>query len=937
MVLVAAGRLYTGWPFLRLSCGGITCKPGPPALPVADYGLQRTLVSSAFRLQPPRKSLSLCTASALASTHPSLSRLCPYIRNHSTAASHITMASFTPPSPPDDQANYRLPTSVKPTHYNLTVRTDLVNSKFDGTVEILLDVNTETSTVVLNTADLNIGEVSLFSEALRLEQTHPSRAFDSGLERGSFTFATSLPAKSKAQLKIAFDGDLTSNMLGYYRSSGGNEDKTKYYSLTQFEPTAARRAFPCWDEPLLKATFDITLISRADTVNLSNMPVISEEIYKPGLPQDNSWLSKKFASLSIDDPAEQWKVTQFATTPPVSTYLVAYANGHLKYLESSYRSPLSGKVRPLRIYGTHDYLVCAICPRCEAEGAPNYEQVFDIEYPLPKLDTLVAHDFDSGAMENCAFLLDPEKADLRAKKLVASTQSHEVAHMWFGNITTMAWWDNLYLNEGFATLCPRARCQVVFTPIEVECPDANDQPVLRMLSNYVGEARFLKGVSIYLKNHLYKNSVTKDLWEGIQAATGDRRSVHQPLMFELNKVLCIDLDIPKMMDNWVKKMGYPVITVAERPNGIHVRQDRFLETGPAEPKDNETIWTVPLFILTVSERGDVVIDKEIILDQREMFIPIDTSRPFKLNAGTVGFFSVLYSSERLKAIGHVATKSPSPFSAEDRIGLVYDALTLAKAGFSNVSSALGLIEILRDENEYLVWESIAINIDRIVSTWWENSHVVELLNNFRNELFVPIVHRLGFEYSDDESVDTRQLRTKAIEQAAAGGDKEVIKELTIRFAHYMKTGDSSGIPPDLVAITYKTSGHARNGASEGIDLAAETFRFILTDARDQDTFYYFYGLQRNFKTRRYLATAFKEHYDVFEKRYTGNFSLIRLIEISFNALSSEEDYQDTLDYFKDKDTSKYEMSLQQTLDNIHARAAWVKRSTTDIATWLEGR
>jgi len=315
------------------------------------------------------------------------------------------------------------------------------------------------------------------------------------------------------------------------------------------------------------------MISRSDTVNLSNMPAKSEDIFDPNAGRSDdtvTWLSDKLGSLGLaQDESEKWKITRFAKSPPMSTYLVAFANGRFEYLESSYTSPLSGKMRPLRAYATKDMIDKMRWALYVKEKAlPLYEKVFDIEYPLPKLDTLAAHDFDTGAMENwgliaggtSCFALDPDSEDLRTKKEIASVQCHEVAHMWFGNITTMEWWDNLYLNEGFATLMgeviildkifPEWKLHSAFItehhkwaldaddnlsshPVEVECPDAEmvnqifddlsyskAASVLRMLLSYVGEEKFLKGVSIYLKKHLFASSVTRDLLEGIQEASG---------------------------------------------------------------------------------------------------------------------------------------------------------------------------------------------------------------------------------------------------------------------------------------------------------------------------------------------------------------------------------------------------------------------------------
>jgi len=466
---------------------------------------------------------------------------------------------------------YRLPTNVRPTHYDLTIITDLLDLTFHGIVKINLDVVRETSTISLNTTELKLKKASIYSDVLKGGQVQASNSveIDTVAERVAYTFPSVLPAGSKAELTIVYGGKLTGNMAGYYNSSWVYEGKTKHYALTQFEPTAARRAFPCWDEPLLKATFAVTLISRADTVNLSNMPSFSEEILTPA-----SMVSAASADLVdlfplLTTTADQWKITKFQTTPPMSSYIVAFANGHFEYLETSVVMPLKGQTLPLRIYATADNIHQAqFALDVKAKVLPLYEKVFDVPYPLPKLDTLVASDFDAGAMENWGlitgrtgvYLLDPNNPDLQAKKTVAAVQSHEVAHMWFGNITTMEWWNYLYLNEGFATLMgeviisdrafPEFKVNSEFItthlqralnldaklsshPIEVECSDANRigqtfdslsyskaASVLRMLSDYVGEDLFLKGVSLYLKKKLYANSVTKDLWEGITAATG---------------------------------------------------------------------------------------------------------------------------------------------------------------------------------------------------------------------------------------------------------------------------------------------------------------------------------------------------------------------------------------------------------------------------------
>ncbi|KJA27394.1 hypothetical protein HYPSUDRAFT_131428 [Hypholoma sublateritium FD-334 SS-4] len=879
---------------------------------------------------------------------------------------------------------YRLPTNVKPTHYDITIKTDLEDLTFQGFVRVDLDIKADTTKIVLNTSDLDLGKATLYSDALKVEQDATFDSFDKGQERTTYLLANTLPAGSKAELRIGFSGKLTGSMTGYYRSSWEEDGKTKYYSLTQFEPTAARRAFPCWDEPLLKATFGITLISRDGTVNLSNMPAISEEPLEHDM---NS--SANIATIISPSQNEKWKISKFETTPPMSTYIVAFANGDFKFLEKSVVMPLSGKTIPLRIYTTADVIHQAqFALDVKAAVLPLYEKIFNVKYPLPKLDTLVVSDFDAGAMENwglitgrlSVFLLDPERADQAAKKRVAAVQSHEVAHMWFGNITTMEWWNYLYLNEGFATLMGEViipdkvfpdwhvtsefitdhldralalDAKLSSHPIEVECPDANHinqifdalsyskaASVLRMLSNYVGEEKFLQGVSLYLKKKLFANSVTHDLWEGISTATG--------------------ANITQLMENWITKIGYPVLTVTETANGISVRQDRFLETGPAESKDNETIWNIPLSISSTKD-GKANVDTTALLQEREMTIALDTSKPFKLNAGTTGVFRVLYTPERLTKIAAEAAKKNSAFGLDDRMGLAQDAFALSKAGFSKLSSALTLVDLWKNETEYLVWRVIANSLGELLSIWWENPVVVDRLNALRRSLFVPLVEKLGYEYSDKDSMDTSLLRTLAIDQASKAGDEariltfscRVIKELRGRFQQYPETGDDSKIPADLqrptfyAAVKYggreefdamikihnkpktpseKTAAILAMGATQDVALLEEMTRFITDKSRDQDIVYFFISLGANFKARRLLTKYLEDNYDVLYKRLEANFQLGSLVKYSTEYYSSEKDYAAIEAYFKGKDTSKYNQSLAQALDSVRARSAYVEVS-----------
>jgi aminopeptidase 2 len=874
--------------------------------------------------------------------------------------------------------HYRLPTNARPRHYDLTIRTDLEKEKFNGFVKIDLEILKATKVLTFNAvAELSLSPAAtLVLSSLDTRLAPVDTNFDVTTQRVSLTFAEEIPAGADATLYLGFESKLTDSMTGYYKSTW---DKGSY-ALTQFEPTDARRSLPCWDEPSLKAAFSVTLISRKGTVSLSNMPALSEA------PVADTHTEALFEG--VEDGS--WYATKFETTPLMSTYLLAFANGEFVHLESSYKSPLSGKTRPLRIYATPDVIGQAqYALDIKQFALPLYEKAFDIEYPLPKLDTLVANDFDAGAMENwglitgrtTAYLVDPENADFAAKKRIAGTQCHEVAHMWFGNITTMKWWDNLYLNEGFATLMgekiilgqihPEWNVDADFInthltaalhldskqsshPIEVAVPDASQigqifdslsyskaASVLRMLSKYVGEDKFLKGVSLYLKKHLYSNTVSDDLWEGIGEATG--------------------LDIPRIMKNWVSKMGFPVIIVSETSTGIKVRQDRFLEEGPAKPEDNQTLWSVPLGLVIAAAPGQARVDNRALLETREAEFALDTTKPFKLNADTNGVYRVLYTPKRLEAIASEAAKPDSIFSLSDRIGLVQDAFALGNAGHLQLSAALNLVHELRGEEKFLVWDSIDINLDRMCLTWWERKTVVEQLKAFRRSMCSPLVEKLGLEYSKNDSADITQLRTLAATGAATAGDPVTVKALLDRFTKYID-GDDSAIPADLLNITFCTAVKhtgkqaydamlrlfenpstpsikvaAIRGLTNSADptLQARTFEMILSSVRNQDLIYFFRGFGTNTDAIYALREFFEVNYDTINKRLETTFAMKYIVQAVYSNFVATEDRVRAEAFFKDKDINKYNQALAQSMEGIATKAALIERSTEDIVKWLE--
>ncbi|KDN42604.1 putative AAP1-alanine/arginine aminopeptidase [Tilletiaria anomala UBC 951] len=984
-----------------------------------------TIPQRSATVRPGSTTAKLYAAAKLTTKTPASSRVTQLnnqLRAHSSRAALASSSSSS--SQPDANMGasagkdgtqwHRLPTAVTPEHYDIIIKSDLEALTFTGLVTITLNIEEETDVITLNVGPkLTLSKAHITSSALKTDsKTVAVLEHDKEHERAVARLGQKLPKGSQATISIAYGSEIDNSMMGYYRSTWEFEGKKGFYALTQFEPTAARRAFPGFDEPGLKATYSFRMVHRKDTTALANMPAVGESKAISVAEQDkllrtseleldtsnNKCALKTESSIAGKTETDgDWVLTAFEKIPKVSSYLVAWANGPFVHLESTYKSPITGKDVQLRIYATGEYIDQAqFALDAKAKVMPVYEKVFDIAFPLPKLDTLVATDFDAGAMENWGlitgrtgiYLYDSNKGGLQAKKLSAKVQSHECAHQWFGNITTMDWWSGLWLNESFATLMGEViildRVWPEWTsgsefivghlaraleldakrsshPIEVPLQGDNVESainqvfdaisyskgasVLRMLSRMVGEEKFLKGVSIYLKKHLYANATTNDLWKGISEASG--------------------LDIPKIMGKWVLQQGFPVLTVTEGENEIKVRQNRFLSTGDAKPEEDETLWYVPLELKTIGADGRTQVDSSIVLnEQRETSIPLQNVQGsvWKLNADTVGVYRVAYTPERLAKLGEAAKKEHSAFSLEDRVGLVNDAHTLAKAGYAQTSGTLTLLQKIVDEPTFLVNSSAIGAIGDLLSVWFEEPEdVQQAIQSFGANFFGPKAKRLGFDGKPDDSVETQQLRETVIAGAAAGRDEWTLGEIKRRFDAFLQ-GDDSLIPADLMMTIYSTSvrygGEAEYNkvvevyrkpptqthkqtamfamcATQQPELIERTIEFLYSgEVKEQDFLIYFRGLSARPVTRRLLWEATKKRFDELVERFSGNFALGRLVELSFGSFSSDKDVADVEAFFKGRDTRKYSMALSQGLEGVRARAAWLARDRDDVSGWL---
>lgn len=655
----------------------------------------------------------------------------------------------------------------------------------------------DTTSISLNTLEIDIHSTSILSDGVIIT-SDPEVTYNEATQTTTIKFDKTLKAGSKTQLKQTFTGELNDKMAGFYRSSyKGPNGETKWIAGTQMEATDCRRAFPCWDEPALKAEFTITLVADKELICLSNMDVASEsEVY----------------SKIINGKR---KAVKFNKSPLMSSYLVAFIVGELNYIETnSFRLPI-------RVYATPDQNIehGRFSLELAAKTLQFYEKAFDSDFPLPKMDMVAIPDFSAGAMENWGLityrvvdvLIDEKTSGAAAKERVAETVQHELAHQWFGNLVTMDFWDGLWLNEGFATWMSWYSCNVFFPewkiwqsfvindlqsalsldslrsshPIEVPVKRADEinqifdaisyskgSAVLRMISKYIGEDTFLQGVRNYIKKHAYGNTQTGDLWAALSDASGK--------------------PVEKVMDIWTKHVGFPVLGVTEdaASKAIKIKQNRFLRTGDVKPDEDQTLYPVILGLRT--EDG---VDGTAMLTKREESYKLGDLDFFKLNADHAGIYRVSYTPERLEKLGQAAKKGL--LTVEDRSGMIADASALSAAGYQKTSGTLSLLKGLDTESEYVVWNEILGGISSVRSAWtFESKDTKDALQVFQLNLIGAKAHELGWEFKDSDGHILQQFKAMMFGATGLAGDKKIITAAQTMFAKFA-AGDRSALHPNL--------------------------------------------------------------------------------------------------------------------------------------------
>jgi len=808
---------------------------------------------------------------------------------------------------------HRLPRHVVPERYVLELRPDLDSASFTGSVSVSLQAHEAVSQIVLNAAELDISSAILNGPGSPAQPCNVST--DDDTERATLGFETALEPGEHYRLDLEFSGILNDKLRGFYRSTfTDDEGRERVIATTQFEPADARRAFPCWDEPDRKAVFEVTLVVEEGQTAISN-------------------------SASVSDTAVEGdrRRVRFAPTMKMSTYLVAFVVGPFELTE-----PVEVDQTPVRI----------VTPPGKSHLSPYAVEAatfalrflagyFELPYPGDKIDHVAIPDFAFGAMENLgcvtyretALLLDTATASQLERQRVATVVAHETAHMWFGDLVTMRWWNGIWLNEAFATFmeltttdafnpewevwnafgASKAAALVVdgllsTRPVEFEVAEPADAEamfdvltyekggsVLKMLEQYLGPEVLRKGIAEYLHQHSYANTETTDLWDSIESVSGE--------------------PVRSIMDTWIFQGGYPIVEVAlGGAETVELRQRRFTyaAAGAAAKGRRDAgapqMWAVPVN-LRASVAGAIV-KRRLLLDGPSAEVRLDGPVDWAVvNEGAWGFYRTAYSTELMgRLVGAGLQQVCDPL---ERMSVLGDGFAGVVAGALELTDWVALTAVLADEDDPDVWNTVLSALGALNLVTPEQD--LPLLQRFVRRVATPAFATLGWDPPEGERARLGIARSRLIfALGVLGADPEVRAQTAVRHERLLE--DRSSLSPDVVTAVvgvlaaaggaeayeiilgeYRRAANPQDkirylmalAGSEDPELLRRTLEFCLTDeVRNQDAPLVVGNVLAS-RAGRHLAWPWMEaHWDELLGRFPHNL-LIRTVE-GIASIASEE-------------------------------------------------
>jgi aminopeptidase N len=788
-----------------------------------------------------------------------------------------------------------------PEHYQLSLTLNREGRLFNGTVTVNGQSASDSGSIIVHAKDLTITSATVDGK----------EADVSTGENDELSIAHPDIKAGKHIVVIAFSGKITDAMHGMYPCYYEHDGVKKELLATQFESHHAREVFPCIDEPAAKATFDVTLTTEQGVTVLGNMPVKTQ------------------------DTLDNLLVTTFDTTPRMSTYLLAWVAGELHKKTATTKNGVEVNIwaTPAQPASSLDFALDIATRTIDF-----FDEYFDTKYPLPKSDHVALPDFSSGAMENwglityreVALLADPKTSSIDSKHYIAEVIAHELSHQWFGNLVTMEWWNNLWLNESFATLMayvavdnlhPEWNVWLDFAtaesimalrrdaidgvqPVQVDVhhPDeistlfdgaivyAKGARLLRMLQQYIGHEAFQTGLKAYFAKHAYKNTVGEDLWQELSKASGK--------------------DIAEFMKIWISQSGYPVVSVVHEGTSVHLTQQQFF-IGPHAP--SEKMWPIPLNS-SCDQMPDIFAEKEITVERTH-------TAPLRLNVGDTAHFITHYDANLLRQI--IDLMKTDSMTSLDRLQLLNEHTLLARSGIISSAELIPLLDAYRGEQTEHVWDIIAMTIGELKKFVENDDESEQRLRALSANIAREQYERLGWQPLPGETESDTKLRPTIIGMMLYGEDQDTIKTTIERYhqttverldpelrsliiSATVRHGGDDTIVDDLLAKYKKTaSADLQQDIASGITSTKNSDRIQMildlikdtTTVRPQDAARWFVWMIRSREGRPFAWRWLQNNWAWIEETFSGDKSYDDFPRYAANSLVTRQQLDEYRAFF----------------------------------------
>uniref|UniRef100_A0AAR2IQK3 Aminopeptidase n=1 Tax=Pygocentrus nattereri TaxID=42514 RepID=A0AAR2IQK3_PYGNA len=845
----------------------------------------------------------------------------------------------------------RLPQAASPLHYDLLIHPNLTSLDFAGSVKIQVEAHEETNTIVLHSKDLNITKAALLASQIALVSD------STVLKKGGIYF-----------IELEFVAKLSDSFNGFYRSTyRTREGEERILATTQFEPTSARAAFPCFDEPTFKANFSIRIRRESRHISISNMP--------------------KLRTLALPDSLVE---DQFDVTVKMSTYLVAFIV--CDFLSISKNTEHGVKISVYTVPEKIDQAELAL--DAAVRLLDFYDDYFDVPYPLPKLDLVAIPDFQSGAMENwglttyreSALLFDPHKSSASDKLDITTVIAHELAHQWFGNLVTMEWWNDLWLNEGFANFMefvsvnftnPELQVEnyflgTCFVAMEVDSLSSShpvstpvENPsqiqemfdgvsyekgacILHMLREFLTPDHFKSGIVRYLKQYSYQNTVNTHLWESLITVSACLHSEEK-------------LDVKAMMETWTLQEGFPLVTVEVKGHQVRLRQERYLKCEDPS-QTSGFLWHIPLTYIT---SNSAAIHRFLLKTKTDVLYLPEEVDWVKFNVGMSGYYIIHYEGSGWDDLITLLKHNHTALSSNDLASLVNNVFQLVSVGKLPLDKALDLSLYLCHETEIM---PVMQGFSELVPLYkLIEKRDMEALENQMKGYIMHLFHELidGQAWTDDGSVSERMLRSYLLLFACLRGHPHCVSTATQLFNKWKESNGNMSLPNDVSRAVFTVGARTE----EGWDFLFKKYRESLSTSlksriksalsssplthklkwmmeqslegsvmKMQDLPYVVTSVSNNPKGYKHAWDFLRANWRLLVKKFDlGSHSIAHMVTGVTSQYSTREMLEEIREFFGSltTETGIELRCIQQALENVEQNIRWMDKNLPLLQAWLD--